>query len=164
VRNRSRSDLLILCKAHPDAWPDPLPLGNWRICRFRGPACLRVLDGRLNVAVDGSGAVYLPSAPKALVNSAPVARLLQSDFERYGDAFRSTNFLFALQAVLSGDRAEPLAGAAQALYGPVHRRPRPRVCSRDLRLRHTLISRFGSSRDSFVPERALYGTVSRYAF
>ena len=97
----------------------------WALGAFVAFAALLVFDGRPNVALDRSGAVYVPPAPKALVKSAPVARLLQSHFERYSDALRSTSLVLALQAIRKGERAEPVAGAAKALYGPVHRRPPP---------------------------------------
>jgi hypothetical protein len=97
----------------------------WALGAFFAFVALLVFDGRPNVVLDGAGAIYVPPAPNRLVKAVPVVPRLQSHFDRCTHALRSTNLSLALRAVRTSEGSQRVAGAAQALYGPFHRRPPP---------------------------------------
>ena len=66
-----------------------------------------------------------PSAPKAFVESEPVAKLLRSHFDWCGHTAASTIAPISLPDVSAADRSQHDADSASQCYGPLYRRPPP---------------------------------------
>src|SRR5579864_2005022 len=76
-------------------------------------------------AVGVSGGLSAPVAPRASLECAPIAKLLQSHFDWCGGAPRFTGLSIALAALHVYQGARQGAGVAPPHYGPLHRRPPP---------------------------------------
>ncbi|HYL72567.1 MAG TPA: hypothetical protein VEU96_00090 [Bryobacteraceae bacterium] len=76
-------------------------------------------------AVGATGGLSAPAPPKASLESAPIAKLLQSHFDWYSDAPRFTGLSIALSALHAYRGPRQGACVAPPLYGPLHRRPPP---------------------------------------
>src|ERR1700728_1757833 len=66
-----------------------------------------------------------PAAPKAFVESEPVAKLLRSHFDWSGQIVRSAITSILLPAVSTQRRSGQHADPASQYYGPLYRRPPP---------------------------------------
>jgi hypothetical protein len=83
--------------------------------------------GHPDLASGAAASLSTPSAPRASVEAAPVAKLLPSYFDWCGHALRSARLSLPLSAIRTGDGTSQSAGAAAPHYGPLHRRPPPSI-------------------------------------
>jgi len=76
------------------------------------------------VASAGTG-MSAPSAPRTSIESAPVAKLLQSHFDWCGHVLLPAGLRLTLSSVHTADGTRQNAGSVSQCYGPLHRRPPP---------------------------------------
>jgi hypothetical protein len=97
----------------------------WALAGCVSFALLLVLASHPGFAVSVPTGMSAPSAPAAALESAPVAKLLQSQLDWYGTALPSTYLSPTLVAVRARDAARQDLNTVPPHYGPLHRRPPP---------------------------------------
>ena len=76
------------------------------------------------VAGPGMG-MSAPPAPRTSVESAPVAKLIQSHYDWCGHVLLPSGLQFTLSGARTQDGAGQHANSVSQFYGPLHRRPPP---------------------------------------
>src|SRR5580765_1206419 len=76
------------------------------------------------VADSGTG-MSAPPAPRTSIESAPVAKLLQSHFDWCGQVLLPAGLRLTLSSVHAGEGAGQHRDSASQCYGPLYRRPPP---------------------------------------
>jgi len=97
----------------------------WALAACVAFVCVVLFGCDPDVRVGAAAGMSAPSTPRASVESAPVAKLLQSHFDWCGYALGSASLSLALSAIRAGDGARRDAGTTPPHYGPLHRRPPP---------------------------------------
>jgi hypothetical protein len=97
----------------------------WALAGCVAFAFLLVFASHPGFAASAPTGMSAPAAPAAALESAPVAKLLQSQFDWNGHALRSTTFSLALVAIHAKNVAQQNPQTAPPHYGPLHRRPPP---------------------------------------
>src|SRR5213595_2010574 len=97
----------------------------WALAACVAFACVLSFGCHPDVPVGAAAGMSAPSTPRASLESAPVAKLLQSHFDWCGHALESASLSLAITAIRAGDGERQNAGATQPHYGPLHRRPPP---------------------------------------
>jgi hypothetical protein len=102
-----------------------------QLCAFAGCVAfilLLALAGHPKLPADLTGSstgMSAPSAPKAFVEAEPLAPILQSNFECFGQPVRLAVSPITLIAAKAESRSTQAAETASKRYPPLYRRPPP---------------------------------------
>src|SRR5580700_8814849 len=124
------SILIQTARGAPLCFSDKLGLMRWRIGHIwaiAGSIALFIglaFASHPGFAPGSATGMSAPCAPTTSIDSAPVAKLLQSHFDLYWATFKPSR-LHPLPVFRTGELARPNALSGSGFYGPLYLRPPP---------------------------------------
>src|SRR6266702_2092489 len=97
----------------------------WALAAWVALCVVLAFAGQTKFAADSGAGMSAPSAPKASVESAPAAKLLQSHFGGCGLALLPAALRLTPSSVRAIAGARRGADSVHQCYGPLYRRPPP---------------------------------------
>ena len=97
----------------------------WAVAACAAFVCVLTFGCNPDVPAGAAAGMSAPSTPRASIESAPVAKFLQSHFDWSGHALASASLSLVLSSVRAGIVVRRHASAGSPNYGPLHRRPPP---------------------------------------